>query len=388
MDKRTRRQFLAGALMTGAGVAILPPVAKASPRRLDLTASPGVADPNFVAGEVVDVNGSQVAVIDPDGAQRQLLISSTAQVWKRGGLGTAPLAVGDGLYARGLINPAGVLDVDNLWVGILNLSGSIVRSASQNMTIALDRTGQAIPARVHPGGMAVNTATGDALADSFEGLSRGDRVRVIGYCSNDNRGGITVTRTFPSLDEVETDSSQSDEGPLPVVKVAASDGSVSPDDVCVYNYKYLATWQCCGGVNACGSANAGIDCSPPPGGTGKCGTCRTDRQGIAWPATYDVNGENFCAAQNVANCNPSADCIVSLPRVNCGQYITVSGLCTGQEISVPVNDCGPCQHCHDEFGCKGYKRVEFDLTACSFTAIGGGLSGGLIDVQCGVSEQC
>lgn len=44
-----------------------------------------------------------------------------------------------------------------------------------------------------------------------------------------------------------------------------------------------------------------------------------------------------------------------------------------------IQDCGPTQTCRSAFGCKSYVTHKFDLTPCTFTAIGGDLSAGYVD---------
>jgi hypothetical protein len=229
--------------------------------------------------------------------------------------------------------------------------------------------------------MTLQKGGGPTTTDSFDLLDSGEHVQVIGSCSSDTPSAVMATRIFRSPAAV---AGPSDEASSPGNPVQAS-GSPSPDTLCGYSYTRLATWQCCGGVNACGSG-AYSGCNPPPASRGKCGTCRTDQYGIAWPNTYDVNGQNKCEVPTQGDCS---SCCPQLPFLLCGTSVNVYGMCTQKSVTMPIVDCGPVPRCTTtNTGCLNYHRIAFDLTACAFTALGGGLDYGHLDVQCTVYLQC
>ena len=132
----------------------------------------------------------------------------------------------------------------------------------------------------------------------------------------------------------------------------------------------VASWQCCGGVNGCGSASQ-PECNPPPSSHGACGTCRTDQNGVAWPHVSTTG----CSASG-------ASCCVTLDALACGQVVTIVNMCPpGYGIAIPINDCGPNARCVPATRCQGFQVAKWDLRACSFTAIGGSLSTGFLDSQ-------
>lgn len=375
---QNRRQFLGRALMAGAGAVVLMPApAKASPRSSTASSATGV-DPNFVAGQVAQLDGDSVTVVQADGTVQPMLLTSSSQVWKQGEVGAQPLQVGDGLYARGIVNPAGALQVDNAWVGIANFSGTIVQPGSQQLVVSLDGGLGNQAAQVNPAGTMLEANGGTQVVDSLSALAGGDYVQVIGYCSADSPSAITATRIllFPAAYTGPTGTESSSPQPPPGSSTSPSDATC-----CQYSYQRIATWMCCGGVNDCGS----LDHRCYAAGTGKCGTCYTNVHGIAWPNTYDANGQNECevATQGGSSCDPQ------LPFLDCGTSVDVHGMCTGKSVTTQVVDCGPVPRCTTtNRGCYDYYRIAFDLTACAFTYLGGGLDYGHLDVQCTVCLHC
>src|SRR5918912_504076 len=70
---------------------------------------------------------------------------------------TNRLDVGDCIYARGRLGQGGILEVENAWVSIVNLSGTMVAGTAQSLTIDLGRDD------LSPIGIGV--ATGAVMAD-------------------------------------------------------------------------------------------------------------------------------------------------------------------------------------------------------------------------------
>jgi hypothetical protein len=200
------------------------------------------------------------------------------------------------------------------------------------------------------------TTDGSAAAKAVSALPPGTPLRVVGF---ENPATREIAATLVASG-VRGKPSAAESQPL-----STASGNI---------YYGVASWQCCGGVNGCGAQCCGCSpqrCCPVPSSHGACGTCRTDQHGIAWP--YLTTG---CTA-------PCSSCCVPLDRLGCGHYVTVTNMCNLQKGSwaVPINDCGPNIHCVAATRCKGYQVVKWDLTACTFTALGGSLSAGFIDTQ-------
>lgn len=358
MDRLTRRTLLTRALLAGSGATVVAAVGSGASRADDRPAAERTSldptfDPNFVAGRIVEAAAGTLVVLDPDAEFRRVRLGPQGRVWREG-LWTYALGVDDCIYARGKVGHDGVLDIANAWVSIVNLAGALVRGSARSLTIDLHRDDLSpVSIELAPGAMMEN---GKPAASGVPLLRSGTALRVIGFESRSTR---EVVATFVAGSANGT--------PLPVEQspLVTATGKI---------YYGVASWQCCGGVNGCGSECCSCSpkrCCPPPASHGACGTCRTDRHGIAWP--YLTTG---CTA-------PCSSCCVGLDRLACGAPVTVTNMCNQQKgsYSVPVNDCGPNIRCVAATRCKGYQVVKWDLTACTFTAIGGNLAAGLIDTQ-------
>ena len=92
---------------------------------------------------------------------------------------------------------------------------------------------------------------------------------------------------------------------------------------------------------------------------------------MAWPR-LSTTGCNTC--------NGLA-CCTSLPQRACNATVEVRNPCPDISRTITLKDCGPSAHTHSSVGCKNRCCLMFDLTACSFTAICGSLSAGVINVN-------
>jgi hypothetical protein len=293
-----------------------------------------------------------LVVLDPDAQFRRVRVAD-GRVWRQGAW-TSDLAVGDCIYARGTLAADGVLEIENAWVSIVNLAGRLTSGTRRSLTVDLMRDDlPAVEVALARGAVMTD---GRSAAGAVPALATGTPLRVVGF-ENPSTGEIAATLVIGGV--------RGKPSPAESQPVTTAGGNI---------YYGVASWQCCGGVDGCGAQCCTCSpkrCCPVPTSHGACGTCRTDHHGIAWP--YLTSG---CTA-------PCSSCCVSLDRLACGHYVTVTNMCNLQKGSwaVPINDCGPNIHCVAATRCKGYQVVKWDLTACTFTALGGSLSAGLIDTQ-------
>jgi hypothetical protein len=351
MDSVTRRTLLKQAVVAGSGATVFGAFASEAGGRPAATAKapdPSVIDPNFIAGKVVDSGAGVLVVRDPDRQYRRVRVAPDGEVWREGFVGGG-LKVDDCIYGRGLVGDDGVLTLRSAWVSIFNLGGRLARKQHDGFAVEPDRSDLA-PFSFHLLPYTV-MADGSPAAAGLDALPLGTPMRVIGFESG-STGELAATRIIGSPPDAAAAPD-----PAPVI---------TSTGVIIYG---VATWQCCGGVNGCGSGNFS-GCNPPPSSHGACGTCRTDQQGLAWP-----NLTTGCRATCFS-------CCVTMDTLACGQYVTICNMCPPNYCpAIPVNDCGPNLHCVVANRCQGYKVVKWDLTACSFTAAGGNLSVGLMDSQ-------
>lgn len=101
----TRRDLIKGALMGGAGAAVLRPFSVGTDAASASSAQPEFADeydPGFVNGRVTRAGGDGVlTVVDPDDQLQQLKIGPLTQTWKAARWNSDPVSADDCVYARG-----------------------------------------------------------------------------------------------------------------------------------------------------------------------------------------------------------------------------------------------------------------------------------------------
>lgn len=335
VDQITRRTLLTRALVAGAGATVLGSFRDSAAAAVGADARSTqlpVIDPNFIAGRVVGSDRAGLVVQDPDLQLRRVSVGAASEVWREGVWGAGGLRSGDCIYARGSLQPDDTLVVDKAWVAIFNHYGTVQRASARSMDFVIR------------GGQEVSVSASPFVAD-FSSLTAGQGVQVIGF--EGSSGELAATLVVPDL-----------------LDATPSPQEIAPDS----SLLGVGSWQCCGGVNGCGSQDCAINrCCPPPSSHGACSTCRTDQAGVAWP--HLTTG---CVASCISCCfTPTA--------LACGHIVTITNSCTNKSTNCPVNDCGPNARCVVANRCKGYQVVKWDLTACSFTAVGGNLDAGFID---------
>jgi hypothetical protein len=182
MDALGRRPFLTKAVLgtattvVGASAlgALAPEVAIADPRP-DVIA--GDVDPNFVDGRIKSVNGSMIMVSGSDGAFHMLQLTAATSIWKLRPTTLEDAKVGDGLYARGVRLPDGVLATDAVWLNIVNLTVHITSIGKDVMH--LDHHGDRIVGHVVAGTTAA-VYNGTPAVSDLGLLKVGQHAQVIG----------------------------------------------------------------------------------------------------------------------------------------------------------------------------------------------------------------
>ncbi|HEX6501544.1 MAG TPA: cell wall protein [Micromonosporaceae bacterium] len=182
MNRLDRRRFLTAAVL-GAGGAIAgasalgvvdPDAAfAAEPIKLD----PGVKDPNFAEGRITGINGTTLMVTGSDNVLYRIMVTEATSIWKLTPTDFNAIAVGDGLYARGVPLVDGALAAEAVWVNIVNLHGTI-RSMGRNW-MHMDHHGQTIVAHVVPGTSAAVYNHTPAVPD-FSQVTVGQHVHILG----------------------------------------------------------------------------------------------------------------------------------------------------------------------------------------------------------------
>ena len=176
-----RRRFLTSAVLGSAGVVAgatalgsLAPEAVAAPMpKLD----PNGVDPNFAEGRITAINGSMLMVTGSDRAFHRIQLTKATSVWKLRPTTLDQAKVGDGLYARGVRMPDGVLAADALWLNIVNLEAHIVSMGTN--VLHLDHNGNRLVGHVVPGTTAA-VYNGTPAVRDLSMLQVGKHAQVIG----------------------------------------------------------------------------------------------------------------------------------------------------------------------------------------------------------------
>lgn len=176
-----RRRFLTSAVLGSAGVVAgatalgsLAPEAVAAPMpKLD----PNGIDPNFAEGRISAINGTMLMVTGSDRSFHRIQLTGATSVWKLRPTTLNQAKVGDGLYARGVRMPDGVLAADALWLNIVNLEAHIVSMGTN--VLHLDHNGNRLVGHVVPGTTAA-VYNGTPAVRDLSMLQVGKHAQVIG----------------------------------------------------------------------------------------------------------------------------------------------------------------------------------------------------------------
>lgn len=176
-----RRRLLTTAVLGGAtlvGATALGSLAPEDALAAEATAvEPGTYDPNFVEGRITSITGAMLLVTSSDTSMHPIRVTNATSIWKLTPSTFDRVAVGDGLYARGLRLGDGTLAADSLWVNIVNLQAHL--AAVGRNVLHLDHRGQRIIGHVVPGTSAA-VYNGTPAVSDMSLLRVGRHVQVIG----------------------------------------------------------------------------------------------------------------------------------------------------------------------------------------------------------------
>lgn len=102
-----------------------------------------------------------------------------------------------------------------------------------------------------------------------------------------------------------------------------------------------------------------------------CQACNFSDAGLAWPAVSGHTPPNYAAG------------CFNINTLACQSNITVTNLCTGQSMSLPILDHGPGAACaSDHAACNqtNYTRLA-DLTDAAYFDLGGKASEGIFPAR-------
>jgi hypothetical protein len=182
LDSLDRRRFLTTAVLGSATTvvaatavgAVSPEVAMAEPA---FDVEPGGIDPNFAEGRITGIKSGVLMVTGSDLVLHQIYLTSGTSVWKLRPSTVDAAQVGDGLYARGVRMPDGVLAADAVWLNIVNLEVHITSIGKD--VLHLDHNGDRIVGHVVNGTTAA-VYNGTPAVSDLGLLKVGQHAQVIG----------------------------------------------------------------------------------------------------------------------------------------------------------------------------------------------------------------
>ncbi|MEU7749279.1 cell wall protein [Nonomuraea sp. NPDC049158] len=151
----SRRQMLKSALLGGgAGVVAATALGSLGPEAAFATArapevEPGTVDPNFAEGRIRSIKDNTLLVLGSNMVFHNIRVVDGTSLWKLGPVPFDQAKPGDGLYARGVRMPDGVLAAESVWLNIVNIKGHIKNITSDK--IHLDHNGQEVLCHVVSG---------------------------------------------------------------------------------------------------------------------------------------------------------------------------------------------------------------------------------------------
>lgn len=178
MDRRsllTRAALGATGLVAASAMGSLAPEAAFATTAQSFEA--GQPDPNFAEGLVTGRNQDLLQVQGSDGRLHRIQLTNATSVWKLRPTTIDQAKIGDGLYARGVLLPTGILAAEAVWVNIVNLTVAITSLSRTSMQ--LDHHGQKVVGHVQPGTTAAAYNGTPAVSD-LSMLKVGRHAQVIG----------------------------------------------------------------------------------------------------------------------------------------------------------------------------------------------------------------
>ncbi|MEU8224241.1 cell wall protein [Kribbella sp. NPDC048915] len=176
-----RRALLTRAALGATGLVAASAMGSLAPEAAFATAAqlpePGQPDPNFAEGVIVGRSKDLLQVRGSDGRMHRIQLTGVTSVWKLRPTTIDQAMIGDGLYARGVLLPDGILAAEAIWVNIVNLTVSITSIGRSG--VQFDHHGQKVVGHVQPGTTAA-VYNGTPAVSDLSMLRVGRHAQVIG----------------------------------------------------------------------------------------------------------------------------------------------------------------------------------------------------------------
>ncbi len=189
-----RRRFLTSAAIAGATIAgasalggLDADAAFAAPMR---PTDRAFTSAHFAEGVITAIKGGLLHVHGSYGTNYRVQLTNATSVWKLRPTTAAAIAVGDGMYGRGVRMPDGTIAADAVWVNIVNLTCQVRSVASDR--VRLQHNGHMITGHIVPATTVASTGKGPLTSD-LSGLRAGRTVQVLGAWRPSD-GSVDVAR--------------------------------------------------------------------------------------------------------------------------------------------------------------------------------------------------
>jgi hypothetical protein len=181
MTNIDRRTLLASAVLGGAGLVGATALGSLAPEAAFAADSGDIAaggiDPNFAEGRITSISDTMLFVTGSDTVLHSIRVTDGTSIWKLTPTTFDRVAVGDGLYARGVRLADGTLAADSIWVNIVNVHAHITNLGSR--ALYLDHKGQSMTAHVVPS-ISAAVYNGTPAVSDLSRLQIGQHIQVIG----------------------------------------------------------------------------------------------------------------------------------------------------------------------------------------------------------------
>ena len=178
----SRRSLLKSAVLGGGATVVaatalgsLGPEAAFADKAYD--AEPGAPDPNFAEGRIRTIKDDTLLVLGSNMVFHTIRVVNGTSLWKLGPVPFEAAQPGDGLYARGVLMPDGVLAAESVWLNIVNIKGHIKNISDRKLH--LDHHGKEVLCHVVPGKSVAIRAEAPPTSD-LSMLKVSQHVQILG----------------------------------------------------------------------------------------------------------------------------------------------------------------------------------------------------------------
>ena len=176
-----RRDFLTTAALSGTAIVGASALGAVDAEAAFAAPTPSldkaISKTSFIEGRITAIDGNLLKLTGSHGAFHKLWVTNATSIWKKRDVTIAAAQVGDGLYARGVEMPDGVLAADAIWINIVNLFGTLTDVRTDG--VRFRHGNHVLRGRVEPG-TTVAAPLGGTPSYDLSVLSVGRPAQILG----------------------------------------------------------------------------------------------------------------------------------------------------------------------------------------------------------------